>query len=75
MLGEKEEKSIRDDLAVRKAITFVAENAKVKKAAKKSTKKAEKAGEKEEEKAEKKTEKKSRKTVKKAEEAEGQKEE
>ncbi len=74
MLGEKEEKSIRDDLAVRKAITFVAENAKVKKAAKKSTKKAEKAGEKEE-KAEKKTEKKSRKTVKKAEEAEGQKEE
>ncbi len=58
MLGEKEEKSIRDDLAVRKAITFVAENAKVKKAAKKSTKKAEKAEEKEEEKAEKKTEKK-----------------
>lgn len=74
MLGEKEEKSIRDDLAVRKAITFVAENAKAKKAAKKSAKKAEKAGEKEE-KAEEKAEKKTKKAAKKTEEAEGQKEE
>lgn len=41
MLGEKEEKSIREDLAVRKAVAFVAENAKEKKAAaKKTTKKA-----------------------------------
>lgn len=73
MMGEKEEKSIKADLAVQKAVAFVAENAKVKKAGKKTAKKAEKAEEKEE-KAEEKAEKKTRKTAKKAEKAEEKKE-
>ncbi len=51
MLGEKEKDSIRKDIAVRKAIEFVAENAKAKKASKKTSKK-EKKEEKEEEKQE-----------------------
>ncbi len=50
MLGEKEQESIRKDIAVRKAIEFVAENAKVKKASKKSGKTATKKKEEEEKK-------------------------
>jgi len=67
MLGEKEAESLRADIAVQKAIKFVAENAKVKKASKKTAKKAS-------EDTEEKTEKKPRKTKKKAEAAEEKKE-
>ncbi len=75
MLGEKEKKSIMADIAVQKAVEFVAENAKVKKAkaaAKKTTKKEEKKETESEEKAEKKTTKKTAKTTKKTEKKEAE---
>ena len=69
MLGEKEKKQIMGDIAIQKAVEFVAENAKVKKATKKAAKEekdADKEADKEVKKTAKKTTKTAAKTTKKA---------